>query len=88
MDSALTTIGLRRYYAVSADFPQPREVCDGRTRCDAYSDLLQGAGVQQLHAVFIGASMCALIAGGLALVLFRGAATRGTSTSALIGIGS
>ncbi|MFL6155240.1 MAG: MFS transporter, partial [Marmoricola sp.] len=86
--SALTTIGLRRYYAVSADFPQPSKVCGGKTRCDAYSDLLQGAGVQQLHAIFIGASLCAGIAGLLALVLFRGAATRGTSTSALIGIGS
>jgi len=86
--SALTTIGLRRYYAVSADFPEPREVCGGKTRCDAYSDLLQSAGVQQLHAIFIGASLCALVAAVLALVLFRGAATRGTSTSALIGIGS
>jgi hypothetical protein len=86
--SALTTIGLRRYYAVSADFPEPREVCGGKTRCDAYSDLLQDAGVQQLHAIFVGASVCALVAGVLALVLFRRAATRGTSTSALIGIGS
>ena len=85
--SALTTIGLRRYYAVSADFPEPSEVCGGKTRCDAYSDLLQGAGVQQLHAIFVGASLCAVVAGVLALVLFRGAATRGASTSALIGIG-
>jgi len=86
--SALTTIGLRRYYAVSADFPEPSEVCHGKTRCHAYSALLQGAGVQQLHAIFIGASLCALVAGVLALVLFRSAATRGTSTSALIGISS
>ncbi|MFL6022858.1 MAG: MFS transporter [Marmoricola sp.] len=86
--SALTTIGLRRYYAVSADFPQPQQVCHGKSRCDAYSDLLQGAGVQQLHAIFIGASLSALLAGLLALVLFRGAATRGSSTSTLIGIGS
>ncbi|RNL80443.1 MFS transporter [Nocardioides marmorisolisilvae] len=86
--SALTTIGLRRYYAVSADFPEPSQVCGGKTRCDEYTDLLQGAGVQQLHAIFVGASLCALLAGLLALVLFRGAATRGSSTSALIGIGS
>lgn len=85
--SALTTIGLRRYYAVSADFPSPREVCDGKTRCDAYSDLLQSAGVEQLQAIFLGAAACAVIAGILALLLFRGAPTRGT-TSALAGIGS
>ncbi len=85
--SALTTIGLRRYYAVSADFPSPREVCDGRTRCAAYSDLLQGAGVEQLHAIFLGASACAVVAGVLALLLFRGAPTRG-ATSALAGIGT
>jgi MFS family permease len=85
--SALTTIGLRRYYAVSADFPSPSKVCGGGlTRCDAYSDLLQGAGVEQLHAIFLGASACAAIAAVLAVVLFRGAATRGAEVSALIGI--
>ncbi len=83
--SALTTIGLRRYYAVSANFPTPSQVCGhGLTRCVRYDTLLQGAGVQQLHAIFIGASLCALLAGLLALVLFRGAATRGSSP--LIGI--
>jgi MFS family permease len=82
--SALTTIGLRRYYAVSADFPAPSEVCGGgRTRCDAYDDLLQGAGVEQLHAIFIGAAVCALVAGLLALLLFRGAATRATPATAV-----
>jgi MFS family permease len=77
--SALTTIGLRRYYDVSSGFPSPSHVCGGRTRCDAYSDLLQAAGVEQLHATFVGAAICALVAGVLAVVLFRGAATRGTS---------
>jgi len=77
--SALTTIGLRRYYDVSAGFPSPSQVCGGRTRCDAYNDLLQAAGVEQLHATFVGAAVCALVAGVLAAVLFRGAATRGTS---------
>jgi len=76
--SALTTIGLRRYYAVSADFPSPGAVCGGgHTRCDAYTDLLQGAGVAQLHAIFVGAAGCAFVAGVLSLVLFRGARTSG-----------
>ncbi|RNL64883.1 MFS transporter [Nocardioides marmoriginsengisoli] len=85
--SALTTIGLRRYYAVSGDFPAPSEVCGGPTRCDRYSDLLQHAGIEQLHAIFIGASLAALLAALLAVVLFRGAATRGAPTSPLLGIG-
>jgi MFS family permease len=85
--SALTTIGLRRYYAVSEDFPSPAEVCNGKTRCDAYSDLLEGAGVAQLHAIFVGAALCALAAGVLAVLLFRGAATRGTPTAALLTAG-
>ncbi len=86
--SALTTLGLNRYYAVSKDFPSPSEACDGRTRCDAYSDLIQGAGIEQLQAIFIGASLSALVAAALALVLFRGADTRRTSTSPMIGTGS
>jgi MFS family permease len=85
--SALTTIGLRRYYAVSADFPSPSDVCGGRTRCDAYEDLLQGAGVEQLHAIFTSAALCAVVAGALALVLFRGAATRATPASAVFTAG-
>jgi MFS family permease len=82
--SALTTIGLRRYYAVSEDFPSPSEVCGGKTRCEAYSDLLQRAGVEQLHAIFVGAALCAVVAGLLATVLFRGAATRATPTLSLL----
>lgn len=86
--SALTTIGLRRYFAVSADFPSAREVCGGTTtRCEAYSDLLQSAGVSQLHAIFVGAAVCAAAAGVLALVLFRGAPTRGVRASALLAAG-
>jgi len=87
--SALTTIGLRRYYAVSADFPSPAQVCGGgHTRCDAYTDLLQGAGVAQLHAIFLGAAGCAFVAGTLSLVLFRGARTSGTSPTSLLTAGA
>jgi len=61
--SGLTTLGLRRYYAASGAIPSPNEVCgDLRTRCDAYTDLLRDAALQQLHAVFVGAAVCALIA--------------------------
>jgi MFS family permease len=73
--SALTTIGLRRYYAETRDVPSPQEVCDGPSRCDAFDDLLRHAGIAQEHTVFAGAAVCAVVAAILALVLFRGAPT-------------
>ncbi len=83
--SALTTIGLRRYYAVETDIPPPNDVCGGtKTRCAAYTRLIEQAGIEQLHAIFLGAAICAVVAGVLAIVLFRGAATRGTSTAEMM----
>ena len=78
--SALTTLGLRQYYAEQADLPSAREVCDGASRCDAFTLLLREAGIAQEHVVFLGAAWCAAAAGVLALVLFRGAPTRGVAT--------
>lgn len=69
--SALTTIGLRRYYRVQVDLPAPAEVCGGPTRCTEYTALLKEAGLAQLETVFVGAAACALVAGALALVTFR-----------------
>ena len=73
--SALTTIGLRRYYAETRDVPPPKEVCGGPSRCAAFDDLLRHAGIAQEHTVFAGAAVCALIAAALALALFRSART-------------
>jgi MFS family permease len=69
--SALTTIGLRRYYAEQKVVPPVQEVCDGKSRCKEFSDLLRVAGIAQEHAVFWGAAGCAVVAAVLALVLFR-----------------
>ncbi len=69
--SALTTIGLRRYYAEQRAVPPVQEVCDGKSRCKEFSDLLRIAGIAQEHAVFWGAAGCAVVAAILALVLFR-----------------
>jgi hypothetical protein len=75
--SALTTIGLRRYYAVETGIPPASSVCENaKTRCAAYTRLIQEAGVEQLQAIFIGAAICALVAAVAALVCFRGADTR------------
>jgi MFS family permease len=75
--SALTTLGLRRYYAKQADLPDVRDVCDGRSRCDAFTLLLKEAGIAQEQTVFLGAAGCAVVAGVLAVVVFHAAATRG-----------
>ena len=82
--SALTTIGLRRYYAEQHDMPNVRDVCHGKSRCDAFTLLLKQAGIAQEHTVFLGAAVCALLAGVLALVLFRSAATRSLDPGTLL----
>ena len=69
--SALTTIGLRRYYAVQVDLPSPSSVCPSGTQCAAYTRMLKEAGLAQLETVFVGAAVCAVLAALLALVLFR-----------------
>jgi MFS family permease len=69
--SALTTIGLRRYYSVQVDLPEPAEVCGGVTRCAEYTVLLKEAGLAQLQTVFVGAAVCAVLAGALAMMTFR-----------------
>ncbi|MCD4527317.1 MFS transporter [Nocardioides sp. cx-173] len=87
--SALTAIGLRRYYTYLEDHPMPpaREVCDGKTRCQEFSDLLAGAGIPQEHAVFAGAAVCAVLAAACALVVFRGAQTRSFSPADVLRAG-
>ncbi|WP_203335613.1 MFS transporter [Nocardioides limicola] len=75
--SALTTLGLRRYYAAQSDLPPIREVCDGLSRCPEFTVLLQEAGIAQQQTVFAGAAVCCAVAGLLALILFRSARTRG-----------
>lgn len=81
--SALTTLGLRRFYAAQRDLPEPMEVCgDGDSRCTEFALILQEAGLTQLHTIFAGAAVCCVIAGLVALVVFRHADTRGVRTSA------
>lgn len=69
--SALTTIGLRRFYAVSDRQPSLRQTCHSDTLCDAYVEALRAAGIAQLHAVFWGAAICAAVAALLSAVLLR-----------------
>lgn len=87
--SALTAIGLRRFYAEQERNPLPpaREVCDGRTRCSEFTDLLAAQGIIQEQAIFAGAAVCAAVAAVLALLVFRDVATRGLSTADLLRAG-
>ncbi len=79
--SALTTLGLRQYYAEQADLPRVQDVCDGGSRCEEFTLLLREAGIAQEQVVFIGAAGCAVVAGVLALVLLRGAPTRSATVT-------
>ena len=79
--SALTTIGLRHYYAVQANLPAPTEVCGSGTQCARYTTLLKEAGLAQLQTVFVGAAVCAVLAAAFALVTFRDARTREVPTA-------
>jgi hypothetical protein len=87
--SALTTIGLRRYYAVQADIPSPHSVCGATSStCAAYTRLIEQAGLEQLQAIFLGAALCAVLAGIAAVLCFRGADTRTvTAGRAALGTG-
>ncbi len=77
--SALTTVGLRRYYAVQVDLPAPADVCATGTQCAEYTRMLKEAGLAQLQTVFVGAAVCAVAAALVALVAFRSAQTQGVS---------
>jgi hypothetical protein len=74
--SALTAIGLRRYYAAQADLPPPGRVCPSGTSCPEYTDLLREAGLTQLHTIFAGAALCAVAAAVVVAITFRSVPTR------------
>ncbi len=81
--SALTTIGLRAFYAASDQIPAAEELCNGTAAaCQAYKDAVRDAGITQLHTVFVGAAVCALIAAVLALALLREAPVRDSASEA------
>ena len=82
--SALTTVGLSRYYAVQGDLPSPAEVCARGTQCAEYTRLLKEAGLTQLQTVFWGAALCAAVAGIAALLVFRSAQTREVATAEVL----
>ncbi|GAA5156692.1 hypothetical protein GCM10023340_45220 [Nocardioides marinquilinus] len=77
--SVLTTWGLRRLNEAKDSNPPGACVDDAASRA-----CLRALGVLQEQAVFQGAAAFALLAAVLALVLFRGAPTRGVDTGATL----
>ncbi|MGN0065487.1 MAG: MFS transporter [Nocardioides sp.] len=85
--SALTTLGLRRFYSARDAVPPVQEVCDGKSRCAEFTELLRLAGIAQEHAVFWGAAGCAVVAAAAALVFFRQAGPAGQAAGLRTGLG-
>ncbi len=75
--SALTAIGLRRYFAVADDVPSPNQLCpDSPATCRPYVDALREAAIAQVHAIFAGAAVCAFAAAVLAVLVLGGRVSR------------
>ncbi|MEQ7126158.1 MFS transporter [Actinopolymorpha sp. B11F2] len=70
--SALTAVGLRRFFAEQARIPSPEALCpDTPAQCPAYADALREAALVQLHTIFAGAACCAAVAGVVAILTLR-----------------
>jgi len=68
--SALTAIGLRRYYTIVDKVPSPNELCPTAPgSCRPFLDALREAGISQVHTIFAGAAVCAFAAAVLAVLL-------------------
>jgi MFS family permease len=68
--SALTSIGLHRFYHAQAHIGSPLTLCPNSPEsCPAYNQATTQALVGELHTIFAGAVVCAAAAGVLALLL-------------------
>jgi MFS family permease len=68
--SALTAIGLRRYYTLVKDIRSPNELCPTAPgTCRPFIEALRGAAISQVHTIFTGAAVCAFAAAVVAVLL-------------------
>ncbi|MBO0893697.1 MAG: hypothetical protein J2O39_04910, partial [Acidimicrobiales bacterium] len=75
--SALTAVGLHRFYEAEARIGSPLTLCPTHpVSCPAYDHATTRAVLSELHTVFAGAAACAALAGLLALVLLGSAQGR------------
>jgi MFS family permease len=71
--SILTAVSLHVFYTTAATLPAPQTLCPSSPlNCPAYQREVTGAIVTELRTVFLGAGVCAAIAGVLAALLLRG----------------
>lgn len=70
--SALTAIGVRRFYEAQAHIGSPVSLCPADpANCPAYQRATTDALLRELHTIFAGAAVCTAVAAVLALVLLR-----------------
>ncbi len=70
--SALTAIALHRFYQSQAKIGSPLVLCPkDPTNCAPYNTATTNALIGELHTIFAGAAVCAIVAGVLAAVLLR-----------------
>ncbi len=75
--SILTAVSLHIFYSTASAFPSPAALCPASPlSCPAYERDVTGAIVTELHAVFLGAAICAGLAAILAASLLRGRRAR------------
>lgn len=70
--AVLTAVGLRIFYAEQDRIGSPLTLCPRTPAdCPAYNDAIRAALISELHAIFVGAALCAAVAAGLAAALLR-----------------
>ena len=74
--SALTAIGLHRFYQAQARIGSPLVLCPGHLNCARYARATTAAILTELHTIFIGAAVSAGVAALLAVVVLRGSPSR------------
>ena len=74
--SALTAIGLHRFYQAQARIGSPLVLCPGHPNCARYARATTAAILTELHTIFVGAAVSAGVAAVLAVVVLRGSPSR------------
>jgi MFS family permease len=70
--SALTAVGIRRFYEAQAHIGSPLTLCPANPgSCPAYEHATTAALLSELHAIFAGAAVCAGVGAVLSVVLLR-----------------
>jgi MFS family permease len=70
--SVLAAIALHRFYQAQARIGSPLTLCPAHpSSCPAYDAATTRALLTELHTIFAGAAVCAVVAGALALLLLR-----------------